>query len=103
MKKKVFLDRNAKKELDHFSENVKVEFEAYFEILKNEGRLTLPEAKKVTKDLFELRVKIGGEYRGFYAYIGKMYIIILHFFKKTTQKTPIKNIKTAKRRLDKYE
>ena len=103
MKKKIFFDKNAEKELRGFVEKVQVEFEGYFLILKKEGKVDFPESKKIDKNLFELRVKFKGEYRGFYAYIGKIYIIILHFFKKKTQKTPIRNIKTAKRRLKKYE
>jgi len=103
MKKKIFFDKNAEKELRRFVEKVQIEFEGYFLILKKEGKVDFPESKKIDKNLFELRVKFKGEYRGFYAYVGKIYIIILHFFKKKTQKTPIRNIKTAKRRLKKYE
>lgn len=103
MKKRVFIDRNAEKELRKFAEEVQIEFEAYFEILRQKGKLDFPESKKIDKNLFELRVKFKGEYRGFYAYIGRKYIIIFHFFRKKTQKTPIRNIKTAKRRLKQYE
>lgn len=103
MKKNIFLDKNAQKELQEFSEEVQLEFEAYFKILEFEGTLNFPSARKVTKDIFEIRVKLKGEYRGFYAYIGKIDIVILHFFRKKTQKTPIKDLELAQRRLKLYE
>ncbi|OGH18605.1 MAG: hypothetical protein A2868_02470 [Candidatus Levybacteria bacterium RIFCSPHIGHO2_01_FULL_40_15b] len=103
MKKNIFVDRNAEKELREFSEEVQLEFEAYFKILEFEGKLDFPQVKKITKDLFEIRVKLKGEYRGFYAYVGKLDIVILHFFRKKTQKTPIKDLELAQRRLKQYE
>lgn len=103
MKKNIFLDKNAQKELREFGEEVQLEFEAYFKMLEIEGKLDFPSARKVSKDLFEIRVKLKGEYRGFYAYIGKLDIVILHFFKKQTQKTPIKDLELARRRLKLYE
>src|SRR3989344_299279 len=103
MKKNIFVDKNAEKELRDFSEEVQLEFEAYFKILEFEGKLDFPQAKKITKDLFEIRIKLKGEYRGFYAYIGKLDIVILHFFRKKTQKTPIKDLEIAERRLRLYE
>ena len=80
-----------------------MEFEAYFKILEIEGKLDFPSARKVSKDVFEIRFKLKGEYRGFYAYIGKLDIVILHFFRKKTQKTPIKDLELARRRLKLYE
>jgi len=103
MNKKVFIDSIAEKELREFSDEVQIEFEAYFIVLREKGKLGFPQAKKIDKNLFELRIKHKGEYRGFYAYSSKNYIIILHFFKKKTQKTPIKNIETVKRRRKQYE
>lgn len=103
MKKNIFLDKNAEKELREFDEEVQLEFEAYFKILELEGKLDLPRAKKVARNLFEIRVKLLGEYRGFYAYIGKLDIVILHFFRKKTQKTPIKDLGLAQKRLKQYE
>ena len=103
MKKNIFVDKNAEKELREFSEEVQLAFEAYFKILELEGKLDFPQAKKITRDLLEIRVKFQGEYRGFYAYIGKLDIVILHFFRKKTQKTPIKDLELAQRRLKQYE
>ena len=103
MKKTIFLERNAQKELREFDEEVQLEFEAYFKILELEGKLDLPHAKKVTRDLFEIRIKLKGEYRGFYAYIGKLDVVVLHFFRKKTKKTPTKDLELAQRRLRLYE
>lgn len=103
MKKNIFLDKHAERELREFSEEVQLEFEAYLKILGLEGKLDFPHAKKITRDLFEIRIKVQGEYRSLYAYIGKLDIIILYFFRKKTQKTPIKDLELAQRRLGLYE
>lgn len=97
------MDKNAEKELRAFGEEVQLEFEAYFKILELEGKLGFPQARKITRDIFEIRIKLKGEYRGFYAYIGKQDIVILHFFRKKTQKTPLKDLDLAQRRLRIYE
>jgi phage-related protein len=103
MKKRIIIDSRAEKELKKFSEKVQLEFEGFIRILKTQGKIGFPEGKKIGRNLFEIRVKTGGAYRGFYAYIGKEGILILHFFRKKSQKTPLKNIKVAERRLREYE
>lgn len=103
MGKEVFYDKNALKELREFSIGVQREFQAYIALLTSEGKLESPEAKKITKELFELRVTQNGIYRGFYAYLRGQYIVILHFFQKKTQKTPLQDITLARQRLKKYE
>jgi len=103
MRKEIFYDKNAVKELRKFSKEVQRNFQAHIEILKQKGKLSLPEAKKIAKNLFEIRVVKRGVYRGFYAYIRNDFIVILHFFRKKTQRTPLKNINLAKKRLSKYE
>ena len=103
MKKKIYYDKSAEKEFSKFNKKIQDEFHSFFKILEEEGKLEFPEGKKVTKNLFEIRIKFKGEYRGFYAYVEKADIIILHFFKKKTQRTPLKNLKTAQRRLKQYE
>jgi phage-related protein len=102
-KKIVTIDRRAGKELKGFSVKVKLEFDALIYTLRNEGKLSLPEGKKISRNLFEIRVKVGSIYRGFYAYVGRNEIIILHFFQKKSQKTPIRNFEVAERRLREYE
>jgi len=103
MRKEVFYDRNALKELQGFSVAVQKEFQAYIALLASEGKLGFPEARKVTKELFEIRVTQDGAHRGFYAYLKGRYVVILHFFQKKTQRTPLSNIKLAQQRLKRYE
>jgi len=103
MHKEVFYDKGSVKELRQFSSDVQKEFQAYITILASEGKLEFPEARKVRKELFEIRVTHRGTYRGFYAYLKGQYIVILHFFQKKTHRTPLKSIKLAQERLRKYE
>ena len=56
MKKNVYLDKNAEKELRKFSNEVQLDFEAYFKILELEGRLDFPQGRKVSKEIFEIRI-----------------------------------------------
>ena len=103
MGKEIFYDKRALKELHEFRSEIQREFQAYIAILASEGKLEFPEARKVAKELFEIRITQKEVYRGFYAYIKGQYVVILHFFQKKTQKTPLKNIKLAQQRLKQYE
>lgn len=102
MKKEILYDKNALKELLKFDKPVQQEFFALLEVLETEGQLEIPEAKKITKNLFEIRIQYSGQYRGLYAYIKNNKIVILHCFKKKTQRIPLKDIKIAKQRLQQY-
>jgi len=103
MKKQILIDERAEKELRKFSLEVQREFEERLDYLREYGKLEFPEAKKLSKNLFEIRIKLSGAYRGFYGYAGEKYIVILHVFRKKTQKTPLKNLKVTERRLREYE
>ena len=103
MKKEIIYDYNARKELAEFDEEVREDFAASIEMLEREGRLEFPDARKITGDIFEIRVMHEGVYRGFYAYIKHPGIVILHFFQKKSQETPLKNIRTALNRLRNYQ
>lgn len=103
MRKEILYDKNALKELRDLKEEVQEEFGAYVQTLHQEGKLEFPEARKIAKNLFEIRVVREGAYRGFYAYARKDYIVLLHFFEKKTQKTPLKNLKLVQQRLRKYD
>jgi len=74
------------------------------ELLSEEGFLYEPLAKKLKgyKNLFELRVKSKGEFRCLYSYIGNEEITVLTAFNKKRQKTPVKEINKAIRRLKDY-
>ena len=62
--------------------------------------LRQPFSKKITKDLFELRIKGKDSTRIFYAFF-KNRIYLLHAFRKKSQKTPQKEIKIALDRIKK--
>lgn len=103
MKKNVYFDENALAEFRHFDNEVQKEFHGHFSVLKEKGRLEFPNARKIGKNLFEIRVQYHGTYRGCYAYVEPDAIMILHCFQKKTQKMPLRNIETAYKRLKKYE
>ena len=104
MKKSVIIDKRADKEIRKFGRKVLNKFRALFDILKDEGVLAEPFAKKLSETgLFEVRVKYRGQYRALYAYFEKEYIVILTAFIKKTQKTPLHEISKAKKRLSEYQ
>ena len=103
MKKKVIFDRLARKEFEGFDQLVREDFDAYVYLLEAHGRLIFPDARKISTNLFEVRVEHDGAYRGFYAYTKGDLIIMLHFFQKKTQKTAQRNILTAQKRAQHYE
>ena len=59
--------------------------------------LGMPHAKKLDANLYELRLRGKEEIRIIYGFKGKI-IYLLHGFKKQKQKTPRKEIETARRR-----
>lgn len=67
--------------------------------------LGMPHIKRITgtDSLWELRIKHGSNnYRIFYFHFINNKFILLHAIRKTTQKTPIKDIKLALKRQVKY-
>ncbi|MBI2640994.1 type II toxin-antitoxin system RelE/ParE family toxin [Candidatus Roizmanbacteria bacterium] len=60
--------------------------------------LSLPHSKRLESNLYELRVRGKGEIRIIYAFLDKK-IYLLSGFKKQKQKTPKKEIETARARL----
>lgn len=70
-----------------------------FEVLRIYGsQLGMPHAKQLGLGIYELRVRGKEEIRILYGFRQKT-IYLLHAFKKQTQKTPQKEIETAKKRL----
>jgi len=61
--------------------------------------LRMPYSKKLTAQLYELRIRSKQEIRIIYCFKNRN-IYLLHAFKKQTQKTPKKEIETAFKRLD---
>lgn len=72
----------------------------YIELLQNNGT-RLPEniTKHIEEDIWELRP---GNNRIFYFYRMENTFVLLHQFRKKTQKTPKKEIEQAKRERDDY-
>lgn len=105
MKKTIFIDRRAAKEIKHFSRPVQLRFQALFEILEQEGKLEEPFGKKLAghDNLFEIRVKYQGQWRAIYAYLKKENIVILSAFGKKTQKTPKAELEKARTRAADYK
>jgi phage-related protein len=58
--------------------------------------LRLPHSKKISKNIFELRIKGMQEVRIFYAFY-KNKIILLHGFIKKSQKLPVREIEYAEK------
>ena len=103
MKKVIRFDKKAEKEFKMFGSIAQAKIKAIIDILARDGKLIEPFGKKIDKDLFEIRVESGGQYRLLYAYLIGEYIIILSAFQKKTQQTPLKEIKKAKARLNSYK
>ncbi|SRR5258708_28196150 len=62
--------------------------------------LRMPFSKKITKEIYELRIRGTEEIRIFYSFQSDRRIYLLHGFKKKSQKTPRKEIEIANKRLD---
>ncbi len=72
-----------------------VEYLAIVEQLEMDGFLVEPYAKKIDKDLFEIRIRRGRQVRVLYYYNIDDLIIGVHAFVKKTRTTPIREIKQA--------
>lgn len=102
MKKEIVFEDHALEEFMELDKDAKEEFTALLEKLQDEGILKEPEAKKLGKNLLELRIRIeSNQWRGLYAYYLKDKIVILRFFQKKTQKTPKKEVDLALKRFKK--
>jgi len=98
--------------IDYYSERVHQEILAwpvgiYADFLRLAGMmeghgadLRLPHSRAMGEGLFELRCKgREGMGRAFYCAVTGRQIVILHSFIKKTQETPVKELKTAHKRL----
>ena len=103
-KKKISIDKRALNEFNAFPINIQADFEYLIKKLEYEGKLLIPEGKKLkNSELFEMRVKLEGAWRGFYAYLGFDEIILLSFFQKKSNTIPFKELKKAINRLKVYK
>lgn len=91
------------KPVDEFIETQRSQVQAkvthLLDLLEIHGNLLgMPHSRRLSSDLFELRIRGKEELRILYCFT-KHNIVLLHAFKKQTQKTPPKEIKTALQRM----
>lgn len=97
-KKKIYLAvKNVRDFIDELSNELRIEYLNIVNKLEDEGRLVEPYGKKLSNDLFEMRIRKGKQVRVIYFYHGGSYVYGVHAFTKKTQKTPLKDIKYAKK------
>lgn len=61
MHKDVYVDPKALKEISKFSHGVRIKIDAAVKILERDGKLIEPIAKKIDRELFEIRIKYQGQ------------------------------------------
>ena len=86
------------KHLNTYNDQVLAKFNRLADLLASLGpSLSLPYSRKITHELFELRIKGKNEIRVIYTKVKDTYIL-LHAFPKKTKKTPKKEIETSESR-----
>lgn len=96
----ILYDRNFSKNLLNLTSTTRAKVTKTIKLLEKFGYgLRMPYSKKIDSKLFELRVKGKEEIRIFYT-IKNDRGVLLHLFKKKPQKTPPKEILTAKKKLE---
>ena len=106
---KVYESANGNKPLENFikslNEKAQLKISRTLELLEEFGlEGAYPHAKKLTgTSLWELRIIGSDSIRIFYITITGKTFLLLHGFKKKSQKIPSKEITTAKKRLIEYQ
>ena len=73
-------------------------FKLCLDTLEREGKLEVPQGKKIAPNLYEIRVKVApNQYRLFYCYVEPDSVLVLSGFVKKTQQTPKCEIDKAKK------
>lgn len=94
----IFNDNKVKDFIENLEESTISKVFQMIDLLKKFGNeLRMPHSKKISKDLFELRIRGKQEIRIFYTF--KKGAVLLHGFIKKDFKTPKKEITLAKKRL----
>ncbi|MEK9207827.1 MAG: type II toxin-antitoxin system RelE/ParE family toxin [Patescibacteria group bacterium] len=101
---KTYETARGEKPVDEFlkklSPKTKARLTHLFDLLNTYGNmLRMTYSKRIDKNLYELRIRGIQEIRVFYCFRGRR-IILLHAFRKQTQKTPRKEIEVALKRID---
>jgi len=93
------LDKNLEKFILSLNKLTQVKIVRTIELLEKFGyNLRYPYCKKITDEIFELRIRGKQEIRIFYSFFGSK-IVLLHGFIKKSQKTPSREIKTTLNKL----
>lgn len=96
----IILDDRVKKVIKNLPEVEKGRVTGYIDQLGKDGfKMTGQYLKKLSNNLWELRP---GDIRVLFGLIDSDAVVV-NVFKKKTKKTPIKEIKTAKKRLKEYQ
>lgn len=74
-------------------------YRAIVEHLRVHGRLTEPDGKKIGDNLFEIRITSRPPSRIIYCYAAGDSIFAAHAFTKKTQKTPLRELALAQKRI----
>lgn len=97
-KKKTYLDLKKVREfVSKLPSKAQAEYESIIGQLETDGFLVEPFGKKLENDLFEIRIRRGGQVRVFYFYHEEDYVFGVHAFTKKTQKTPVQEMKKARK------
>lgn len=86
--------------IDSQDQSTRVKFAKLFSLLQVYGpELMMPYARYLHEGLYELRLRGKNEVRVFYVHLTKQgAAVLLHAFKKRTQKTPAKELAIARQR-----
>lgn len=97
-------DKPVEEFIKALEEKTRLKVGRMFDLLKDFGlEGVYPHVKKLTgTSLWELRILGADSIRIFYVTITGKVFLLLHGFKKKTQKTPGKEIMIAQKRLDEY-
>ena len=94
----IFTNEKVEKFIRSLEKPAKAKIVRAVELLAEFGvELSMPHSRKVTKELFELRIRGQQEIRIFYFFRNNLAYLI-HGFVKKSEKTPIKEIEIAKQR-----
>lgn len=103
---KVLVQGKAVEELDSLPLDIQARFQRLFDLIEDLGKaaLTMPHARHIHGPLWELRVRgRDGIARGLYVAVARDKVVVVRFFVKKTQKTPIQEIRLALGRVKEYE
>lgn len=103
MKKKYLATRQVIDFIDQQSDVCQSEYITLVDRLENDGFLIEPFAKKIESGLFEMRIRRGRQVRVIYFYDSGDNVIGLLGFVKKTQKTPLREIRQARKLMLQWE